>query len=147
MTFKEIETLVTRGENVPPSAMMHERSCWHALRSLYADFRRGVVDTDTATKEKRRVHGTFDWACTQAQTQEKLRNGWIEQLRVSEEFRTKLHKGVKSGEDLHTLFYLACTCIAVMTGDQTLAGSVVKRRRDAVHQMALTDMERERPNG
>ena len=52
-------------------------------------------------------------------------------IRVSDEFRCKLRKGIRDGEEIERLFPRACTCISALTGDATLAGSKVMRDLEA----------------
>ncbi|MEG0897883.1 MAG: hypothetical protein RSF73_10095 [Ruthenibacterium sp.] len=134
MTFHEIERSVVDKVALSAIAPIHEQSCYQALRFLYADYSRNNISASSATEEKRRIHGVYDFAQTQYETGKKLRDGWTYNVKVSEEFRTKLQKALNSGENIETMFYLACTCIAAMTGDETLAGSKVKTM---VEQMKL----------
>ena len=136
MTFKEIEHLVRDLSAMPEASPLHEQMCYCALRCLYEDFRRGAIDKDDATAKKRRLWHAFERAESKAQIQEQLCKEWTNGLKVSDEFRIKLHKALNSGKGLDVLFPLACTCIAAMTGDQTLLGSEVKEKLKAM-QMSM----------
>ena len=72
-------------------------------------------------------------------TRDMLRDEWQTGLKVSNEFRIRLHKALESGEGIDVLFPLACTCIAAMTGDKTLLGSEVKEKLKA-RQIRMDDV-------
>lgn len=131
MTFKEIERAVVKHLPMDDGAPLHEQMCYSTLRSLYADYNRGQLDGATATKEKRRLLRAFNEAATKYEMNERLRDGWCNGIRVSDEFRCKLRKGIRDGEEIERLFPLACTCISALTGDATLAGSKVMRDLEA----------------
>lgn len=131
MTFKEIEQAVVRHLPLEDGAPLHEQMCYSTLRSLYADYNRGQIDTAAATQEKRRLLRAYSEAATKYEMNERLRDGWCNGIRVSDEFRCKLRKGIRDGEDIERLFPLACTCISALTGDATLAGSKVMRELEA----------------
>ena len=44
MDFKQIEHSVLKFEPMPDNAPLHEQMCYFALRHLYEDYRRGVVN-------------------------------------------------------------------------------------------------------
>nr|DAW55831.1 MAG TPA: hypothetical protein [Caudoviricetes sp.] len=131
MTFKEIEQAVVKHLPLEDGAPLHEQMCYSTLRSLYADYNRGQIDTAAATQEKRRLLRAYSEAATKYEMNERLRDGWCNGIRVSDEFRCKLRKGIRDGEDIERLFPLACTCISALTGDATLAGSKVMRELEA----------------
>ncbi len=137
MTFKEIETLTARNGQMPPEAPLHEQMLYTSLRSLYRDYQSGALDQGAATREKRRLRAAYEQAAGSAEVSRKLREEWQEGLRVSQDFRARLHKALNDGQDLDVLFPLACTCIAAMTGDKTLLGSEVARRLENRAQMKL----------
>lgn len=131
MTFKEIEQAVVRHLPLEDGTPLHEQMCYSTLCSLYADYNRGQIDTAAATQEKRRLLRAYSEAATKYEMNERLRDGWCNGIRVSDEFRCKLRKGIRDGEDIERLFPLACTCISALTGDATLAGSKVMRELEA----------------
>ena len=53
MDFKQIEHSVLKFEPMPDNAPLHEQMCYFALRHLYEDYRRGVVNVQAAHDEKR----------------------------------------------------------------------------------------------
>ena len=113
--------------------------CYFALRHLYEDYRRGVVNVQAAHDEKVRLRNAFERAVSTEQTRDMLRDEWQTGLKVSNEFRIRLHKALESGEGIDVLFPLACTCIAAMTGDKTLLGSEVKEKLKA-RQIRMDDV-------
>jgi hypothetical protein len=139
MDFKQIEHSVLKFEPMPDNAPLHEQMCYFALRHLYEDYRRGVVNVQAAHDEKVRLRNAFERAVSTEQTRDMLRDEWQTGLKVSNEFRIRLHKALESGEGIDVLFPLACTCIAAMTGDKTLLGSEVKEKLKA-RQIRMDDV-------
>lgn len=52
MDFKQIEHSVLKFEPMPDNAPLHEQMCYFALRHLYEDYRRGVVNVQAAHDER-----------------------------------------------------------------------------------------------
>lgn len=85
------------------------------------------------------LRNAFERAVSTEHTRDMLRDEWQTGLKVSNEFRIRLHKALESGEGIDVLFPLACTCIAAMTGDKTLLGSEVKEKLKA-RQIRMDDV-------
>lgn len=131
MTFKEVETLAKFGapikEQYPSIYVIAAHS---ALVHLYERYRNGVINTTDAAKEKQSIKIAYEHSVDVHEKYVATCNTFNEQIKLSDQFRVSLHKGIQSGDDLEELFLLACTCIAVLTGDKTLAGSTVGRQLD-----------------
>lgn len=106
MDFKQIEHSVLKFEPMPDNAPLHEQMCYFALRHLYEDYRRGVVNVQAAHDEKVRLRNAFERAVSTEQTRDMLRDEWQTGLKVSNEFRIRLHKALESGEGIDVLFPL-----------------------------------------
>lgn len=137
MTFKEIETLTAKSGEMPPQMPLHEQMLHTALCCLYRDYQSGALDQGTATREKRRLRIAYEQAASRTDEHQRLREERLESIRVSEEFRSQLRKALNDGQELDVLFPLACTCIAVLTGDKTLLGSEVTRKLEAHAQLNM----------
>lgn len=107
MDFKQIEHSVLKFEPMPDNAPLHEQMCYFALRHLYEDYRRGVVNVQAAHDEKVRLRNAFERAVSTEHTRDMLRDEWQTGLKVSNEFRIRLHKALESGEGIDVLFPLA----------------------------------------
>lgn len=82
MKFLEIDQIARNTLQMPNGLSLPEQSCFCALRNLYHSYKRKMIDTAQAGKEKRAIHAEFDWASTEysrrsaayAQYQEDIRN-------------------------------------------------------------------------
>ena len=68
MDFKQIEHSVLKFEPMPDNAPLHEQMCYFALRHLYEDYRRGVVNVQAAHDEKVRLRNAFERAVSTEHT-------------------------------------------------------------------------------
>ena len=76
MDFKQIEHSVLKFEPMPDNAPLHEQMCYFALRHLYEDYRRGVVNVQAAHDEKVRLRNAFERAVSTEHTRDMLRDEW-----------------------------------------------------------------------
>lgn len=130
MTLKDIEEMTRERIGTKEIAALYGMSPGDVLRKAHVQ---------AAHDEKVRLRNAFERAVSTEQTRDMLRDEWQTGLKVSNEFRIRLHKALESGEGIDVLFPLACTCIAAMTGDKTLLGSEVKEKLKA-RQIRMDDV-------
>lgn len=129
MDFKEIEYLAREGK--PLSGELPENYviyAYYSLCALYKKFKELSIDQERAIKEKHKIKIAYERAKDEHEKYLAVYKRHSDQIKLSEEFRCKLHHAINNGEKLEEMFLLACTCIAVLTGDSTLAGSKVNNQ-------------------
>lgn len=59
MKPEEIDALARKRELLPENATLSERSLYHSLVMLYTEYRQGVIDKDSAKKEKTALFASY----------------------------------------------------------------------------------------
>jgi uncharacterized membrane protein YqiK len=80
------------------------------------------IQRKSSTKEDQPQHAEGN-ACIEAERAQnvaelKRRDKYHDAIRVSEQLRIEITKGVQSGEPLNVLFLKACKAISLITGDR-----------------------------
>ena len=61
-SFKELEEIAKTGAPLPEKLSFVEQQCYLALRSLYQEFRGGVISAEIAVRDKRAIKGEYEQA-------------------------------------------------------------------------------------
>ena len=129
MEFKEIEALAREqsplNEQYPS---LYVISAHYALSELYRRFHSQQISQDEAVKEKQKIRAAFTQLRSEHEKYLAVYQTFTERIKISEDFRVRIHKAINSGEDLTETLLLTCTCIASLTGDDTLCESVVAKQ-------------------
>lgn len=124
------DTFFTSAANneILPDGLSYPQQCLYlAMRGLYQQHKSGFIPLEVAVHDKAALLSEYEKAEALHSKYLATWQTFSEQIKVSDEFRVKLKTGLRDGENLQELFELACTCVAVLTGDSTLSGSKVKQ--------------------
>ena len=84
----EYERQAMAGEEMPEGLRFAGQHYYLALRMLYKQFHEGVIDRETATREKRRLLSTYEYDTIW----EEIADGFIQQRKNSESARAEYRK-------------------------------------------------------
>ena len=76
MTVDELERAASAGEPMPLGLTDYEMDFFEFMRGLYWQYREGIIDLDTAKKEKMRRRQKLEARRVESQAQEKTRRMW-----------------------------------------------------------------------
>lgn len=131
MTQEEIEILAGNGELLPGRPSPEDWFYWYAMKSLYARYRKGEIDKDTAKAEKQEILQRYNalvynrslYAAHSAQYQEFIRLG--------EEYNYKIKDALWSHADPLELIRLCLKLYGALTGDDTVANAYLKKLEES----------------
>lgn len=89
MKPEEIDALARKRELLPENATLSERSLYHSLVTLYWEYRQGIIDKDSAKKEKTAFFASYETESLQERI-------WTEHARRMKEIEIVLTKANKS---------------------------------------------------
>lgn len=84
----EYERQAMNGEEMPEGLRFSGQHYYLGLRMLYHQYKNGVIDRETATKEKRQLLNTYEYDLMW----EKIADGFIESKKLSESARAEYRK-------------------------------------------------------
>ncbi len=89
MTAEEIDTLARKRELLPGNATLSERSLYHSLVMLYAEYGQGIIDKDSAKKEKTALFAIYG----AESLQERIWTEHARRMNEIEKLLTRANKG------------------------------------------------------
>ena len=127
VSFEELERLAAAGGRMPEGLTTNAQAAYLALRSLYGEFRRGTVDKEQASREKRLIRREFARRKDADEYIKGVIHTWQDNIHKSEMLRA----GINRAEDKSPaeLFLMAVECISLMTGDEAFRKNAEKVRQ------------------
>lgn len=130
MNAQEIETLAAAGDPLPGHPSPEDWFYWYAMKSLYARYRKGEIDKDTAKAEKQEILQRYNalvynhalYAAHSAQYQEFVRLGG--------KYVHEIKNALESHADAFSLMRLALGLYGALTGDNTTAETYIKKMEE-----------------
>ena len=89
MTAEEIDTLARKRELLPDNATLSERSLYHSIVVLYAEFKQGIIDKESAKKEKTALFASYE----AESLQERIWAEHARRMKEIEKLLTRANKG------------------------------------------------------
>lgn len=124
VSFEELERLAAAGKHLPEGMTTNAQAAYLAMRSLYGEFRRGTVDKEQASAEKKIIRKEFE---SRQQTDDYIKgviSTWQDNIRKSEMVRIQINQA--RDKIPSELFLMAVECISLMTGDKAFLKNAEK---------------------